>query len=123
MVEVDSRKQEVTVIKEGNKFVVQEVQTLPQPQQSLPVNNVTLSNHLVQSDSEVAHNITSIIKSTTTLATAQVVSITASDSLLSTKYTVETRESTGKTTIVEFLQQPGEQVTLVSINLPLTSGQ
>jgi hypothetical protein len=122
VVQVDSRKQEVTVVKQEDKFIVQNVQALPE-KPATALNNVTLPQQTVEKDSEVAQQITQVIKTSSSLqlATAQVVSITASESLLSTKYTVETRETTGKTTVLEFLQEPGQQVTLISINAPQTS--
>jgi hypothetical protein len=120
-VEVNNVSQEIAVTKVNGAYIVNNVQSIyPTPSAptttAAPTQNGTVVT--INPESEEGTEIAKLIESSSdsSLSSSSIISITSSDSLLSTIYTVQVQDSTSQISILEFLAQSGENLTLISTN-------
>jgi len=117
VVEVDKSLQEISVSKDEGKYVVQNVQSVEEKPKSMEEEKPKPQvKEKVEKESEKGTEIAKFIESSTIsrFVSGQIVSITSTDSLISTLYEVEVKDSTGKITVLTVLSQPGEDLTLIN---------
>jgi hypothetical protein len=110
VVKVDKTTHEVAVGKVDGKYVVQNVYPHQPTYVTAHSEKKQQESQKVEGESVTGSEITKFIQSSpnTHLAKGEIVSITATESLVSTLYTVEVKDSASKVTVVELLSQPGE---------------